>query len=668
MKALLAKIRAILQDRKARRFWARVISVMASVVVFISTYALILPAITMETVAACGIEAHQHTDDCYEDILVCGQEESEDHQHTEACYEHVLTCGKEAHIHSAECYKEDSTAVAATGGTSVPVIQEDAQSGSPETSGRDAGSAEAVDEGNEDAAGAGRLSDSDSDSQEPDGSADTSGTWDTSALTVNENASDATTKVLPEDLAEEELAGGYVPALEALNFDALLTKETGFYYFHPEEGQPVPENSSDISDWKELKKDTTLASTDLVKAYLAYTIPAGALNETNQIARYRLPANIHLTDDQILAINSTENGIAASYVIPGTETTDDPDSYRKYLGAEAVEGTRTPDKTLREGAMEYVSAVVKAENVYENTLDENGSYVDAAGHIAADQGDYIGQDLIFIFTPYTIQKNQNTYDNNGDPIRAGQKVTGWFAVDFNMDQIDWIEQDTDTDLDNSTVEKSAEVVFAQEDAEAGTKERIETLRLEEQRSALTEDEYADEGVEDENTGDSELDEKTEALDESGAADTVEHEEEDENKALEDRAEEETDAEAEIDIKNEEEGKDKKDKDDSAEEEEVFKDGTLTADGDGYHITMDYTAEAQIPDKASLSVKEITPDTDPEAYAACLQQAAEKMGAGLDDGEDSIANNADPIRRTSRKFLKKKASSLPTGSMRMATSI
>ena len=51
------------------------------------------------------------------------------------------------------------------------------------------------------------------------------------------------------------------------------------------------------------------------------------------------------------------------------------DLYRKYLGAEAVEGTRTPDKALREGAQEYISAVVKAENVYENTLDENGNYV-----------------------------------------------------------------------------------------------------------------------------------------------------------------------------------------------------------------------------------------------------------------------------------------------------
>ena len=37
MRALLAKIQAILKDRRTRRFWARIISVMAGVVVFIST-------------------------------------------------------------------------------------------------------------------------------------------------------------------------------------------------------------------------------------------------------------------------------------------------------------------------------------------------------------------------------------------------------------------------------------------------------------------------------------------------------------------------------------------------------------------------------------------------------------------------------------------------------
>lgn len=59
-----------------------VLSCLAAVVVFCTTYALILPAITLNW--ACGLEAHTHSEDCYDEqgVLVCGLEE---HEHTEAC-------------------------------------------------------------------------------------------------------------------------------------------------------------------------------------------------------------------------------------------------------------------------------------------------------------------------------------------------------------------------------------------------------------------------------------------------------------------------------------------------------------------------------------------------------------------------------------------------------
>ena len=79
--------------------------------------------------------------------------------------------------------------------------------------------------------------------------------------------------------------------------------------------------------------------------------------------------------------------------------------------------------------------------------------------IASGRGEYLGQDLIFIFTPYTIEKNQTKYDLQGSPTAAGEKITGWFACDFNTDQIDWTEGSFDADLDNTTVEKTAEIVF-----------------------------------------------------------------------------------------------------------------------------------------------------------------------------------------------------------------
>ena len=95
----------------------RTISMFAAIVVFFTTYALVLPAITMEKNAGCGIEEHQHDDSCYEDQLICGLEESEEHQHTADCYERVLVCGKEAHTHSEACYPADAGAEESTGST-----------------------------------------------------------------------------------------------------------------------------------------------------------------------------------------------------------------------------------------------------------------------------------------------------------------------------------------------------------------------------------------------------------------------------------------------------------------------------------------------------------------------------------------------------------------------
>lgn len=97
---------------KNRRFkwWKSVVSALSCVVVFCTTYALILPAITMENQAYCGYEEHTHGEDCYTVELVCtlSNEPAEVHEHTESCYkeEEKLVCGMEeaaAHVHTAEC-------------------------------------------------------------------------------------------------------------------------------------------------------------------------------------------------------------------------------------------------------------------------------------------------------------------------------------------------------------------------------------------------------------------------------------------------------------------------------------------------------------------------------------------------------------------------------------
>lgn len=102
-----------LSRRVLRHRWQRIVAGLACVVVFCTTYALILPAITLTRQAYCGIEEHTHSDACYEQVLVCGQDESDGHTHTDACYasEQVLVCGleeTEGHVHDDGCYQTET--------------------------------------------------------------------------------------------------------------------------------------------------------------------------------------------------------------------------------------------------------------------------------------------------------------------------------------------------------------------------------------------------------------------------------------------------------------------------------------------------------------------------------------------------------------------------------
>lgn len=103
------------RKRLLQRRWQRVVSVLGCIVVFCVTYALILPAITLTNkTPICGMEEHAHTDDCYEQVLACGLEESEGHAHTDACYDEEgnLTCGLEesaGHVHDESCYEQRLT-------------------------------------------------------------------------------------------------------------------------------------------------------------------------------------------------------------------------------------------------------------------------------------------------------------------------------------------------------------------------------------------------------------------------------------------------------------------------------------------------------------------------------------------------------------------------------
>ncbi len=103
------------KSRKHRQWWNRAVRTLVMVVVFCTTYALILPAITMEGDAQCGMEAHLHEEGCYEKqpvySLECGLETGVTvlHSHSGLCFDQqgALRCAMpvlEEHIHTEACF------------------------------------------------------------------------------------------------------------------------------------------------------------------------------------------------------------------------------------------------------------------------------------------------------------------------------------------------------------------------------------------------------------------------------------------------------------------------------------------------------------------------------------------------------------------------------------
>ena len=87
-------------------------------VALITVVLLINPATTEEYAPVCGLEEHEHTEECTEIVqnLICPLEECEAHVHGEGCYEtrSVLTCimaENEEHQHTEECYTEETVLI-----------------------------------------------------------------------------------------------------------------------------------------------------------------------------------------------------------------------------------------------------------------------------------------------------------------------------------------------------------------------------------------------------------------------------------------------------------------------------------------------------------------------------------------------------------------------------
>ena len=125
-RSIWERIQEIINKHVIHGKWVRSVIALSCVVIFITTYVLVMPAVTLSGTPDCGQEEHRHTDDCYEtqSEQICGLEEHthsddcydedgnlicglEEHVHNDGCYEteEVLTCGMEEHIHTADCYK-----------------------------------------------------------------------------------------------------------------------------------------------------------------------------------------------------------------------------------------------------------------------------------------------------------------------------------------------------------------------------------------------------------------------------------------------------------------------------------------------------------------------------------------------------------------------------------
>ncbi|MDD6043462.1 MAG: fibro-slime domain-containing protein [Eubacteriaceae bacterium] len=147
---LLQQATGYITEYRGRKRWQKVVTCLAAIVVFCTTYALILPAITLEE-AYCGMEEHTHSDSCYTEVvtqeakvhehgdecytiergeLICTLEEGDEHHHDDSCYEEVktltctlpeiiepekterkLTCKLEEHTHCSDCYSDLSADV-----------------------------------------------------------------------------------------------------------------------------------------------------------------------------------------------------------------------------------------------------------------------------------------------------------------------------------------------------------------------------------------------------------------------------------------------------------------------------------------------------------------------------------------------------------------------------
>ena len=123
MRKSLSDTADILAKKRRHKLWLKIVGVLGCAVVFVTTYALILPAITLEKQVICGLEEHVHSDACYtvpepvtHSELFCSLDRLGIHVHSADCYgpDGLPVCGYAdyvVHWHTADCYDENGVLV-----------------------------------------------------------------------------------------------------------------------------------------------------------------------------------------------------------------------------------------------------------------------------------------------------------------------------------------------------------------------------------------------------------------------------------------------------------------------------------------------------------------------------------------------------------------------------
>lgn len=111
---IFAQAAQFLYDRRDKRRWQIAVCCLAALVIFGTTWALIRQGKALmsseENILDCKYEVHKHSADCYEDgRLACGKVEYVVHTHGDSCYDEdgELVCllpETEGHVHDASCF------------------------------------------------------------------------------------------------------------------------------------------------------------------------------------------------------------------------------------------------------------------------------------------------------------------------------------------------------------------------------------------------------------------------------------------------------------------------------------------------------------------------------------------------------------------------------------